>query len=137
MLDHIAPEADVIVGLGNGEPAPVVDAIEQGASGLHDVRLHQMLPLRDSRYIDGDGPGLRHVSWFLSPHDRDGLSPWRVRPRAQQLQRGPEPAARISTATAEVSTARWSTSCSLGPPGYRSWGDWSFARALRSQAQAT
>ena len=35
----------MIVGLGNGEPATVVDAIEQGASGLHVVRLHQMLSI--------------------------------------------------------------------------------------------
>jgi acyl-CoA hydrolase len=70
VLDHLPPGADAIVGLGNGEPVTVVDAIEDGAEALRDVRLHQMLPLRDRRYINGEVPNLRHVSWFLSPHDR-------------------------------------------------------------------
>ncbi len=29
-----------------------------------------MLPLRDRPYIEGQVPGLRHVSWFLSPHNK-------------------------------------------------------------------
>jgi acyl-CoA hydrolase len=69
-LDQLPPGADGIVGLGNGEPVTVIDAIEEGAEVLRDVRLHQMLPLRDRRYIDGEIANLRHVSWFLSPHDR-------------------------------------------------------------------
>jgi acyl-CoA hydrolase len=32
-----------------------------------------MLPLHRRRYIDGAFPGLRHVSWFLSPADRDAF----------------------------------------------------------------
>jgi acyl-CoA hydrolase len=32
-----------------------------------------MLPLRLRRYIDGAYPGLRHVSWFLSPASRDAF----------------------------------------------------------------
>ena len=73
VLDQLPPGADAIVGLGNGEPATVIDAIEAGAEQLRDVRLHQMLPLRDRRYINGEVPNLRHVSWFLSPHDRDAF----------------------------------------------------------------
>jgi acyl-CoA hydrolase len=69
-LGHIAVGSDVIVGLGNGEPKTVLDAIEAGAERLQEVRLHQMLPLRDRPYIEGEVPGLRHVSWFLSPHDK-------------------------------------------------------------------
>jgi acyl-CoA hydrolase len=70
VLGHIAVGGDVIVGLGNGEPKTVIDAIEAGAERLEEVRLHQMLPLRDRPYIEGQVPGLRHVSWFLSPHDK-------------------------------------------------------------------
>lgn len=78
-LGHIESGADLIVGLGNGEPVSVVDAIEDGfaAQGLRDVRMHQMLPLYPRRYMRGEVEGLRHVSWFLSGHDRqaynDGL----------------------------------------------------------------
>jgi acyl-CoA hydrolase len=70
VLDHVESGADLIVGLGNGAPSTVLDALEGDAADLNDVRLHQMFPLRDRAYIDGDVPGLRHVSWFLSPHDR-------------------------------------------------------------------
>jgi hypothetical protein len=70
VLDHIAVGGDVIVGLGNGEPKTVLDAIEAGSERLEEIRLHQILPLRDRPYIEGQVPGLRHVSWFLSPHDK-------------------------------------------------------------------
>jgi acyl-CoA hydrolase len=73
VLNHVPVSGDVIVGLGNGAPATVLDAIETGAGQLRDVRLHQMLPLRDRAYINGAVPGLRHVSWFLSPHDKDAF----------------------------------------------------------------
>ncbi len=37
------------------------------ADRLRDVRIHQMLPLRDRRIFHGEVPGLRHcVTWFLS-----------------------------------------------------------------------
>jgi acyl-CoA hydrolase len=72
VIGHILG-GDVIVGLGNGEPRTVVDAIEANAEHLEDVRLHQMLPLRDRPSINGEVPNLRHVSWFLSPHDKDAF----------------------------------------------------------------
>ncbi len=70
VLELIEPGAELIVGLGNGEPKTVLDAIEAGADRLEDVRMHQMLPLRDRPYIHGEIPGLRHVSWFLSEVDK-------------------------------------------------------------------
>jgi acyl-CoA hydrolase len=73
VLELLPPGADGIVALGNGEPKTVIDAIEDAADALSDVRLHQMLPLRDRRYINGELESLRHVSWFLSPHDRDAF----------------------------------------------------------------
>ncbi|MGI9557963.1 MAG: acetyl-CoA hydrolase/transferase family protein [Solirubrobacterales bacterium] len=74
VLDYLEPGSDVIVGLGNAAPESILDAIEGNAAGLEDLRLHQMLPLRDRDYISGNVPGLRHVSWFLSPHDRDAFN---------------------------------------------------------------
>jgi acyl-CoA hydrolase len=61
------------VGLGNAEPIAVLDAIEANAERLRGVRIHQMLPLRKRRYFEGADPGLRHVSWFLSPQDREAF----------------------------------------------------------------
>lgn len=73
VLGLLPARGDAIVGLGNGEPKTVIDAIEAGAERFEQLRLHQMLPLRDRPYIDAKVPGLRHVSWFLSPHDKDAF----------------------------------------------------------------
>lgn len=62
VLDLIPEDADLIVGVGNGEPVTVLDAIEAGAENLSNVRIHQMLPLRKRPHMCGDFPGLRHVS---------------------------------------------------------------------------
>ena len=73
VLSHLPADGDAIVGLGNGEPKTVIDAIEAGAAQLDNLRLHQMLPLRDRPYIEGEVDGMRHVSWFLSRHDKDAF----------------------------------------------------------------
>jgi acyl-CoA hydrolase len=73
VLEHIADGAHVVVGLANGEPVRILDTIEAHADRYRDVRLHQMIPLRTRRYIDGAFPGLRHVSWFLSPANRSAF----------------------------------------------------------------
>lgn len=73
VLEHIEPGADVVVGAANAEPVTILDAMEDGAERLQDVRLHRMLALRGRRYIDGEVMSLRHVSWFLSPHDKDSF----------------------------------------------------------------
>ena len=70
VLEHIAQGDDLITGMGNSEPATVLDAIEAHAERLSDVRIHQMFPFRERRYMHGHFPSLRHVSWFLSPADR-------------------------------------------------------------------
>jgi acyl-CoA hydrolase len=73
VLGHIAVGGDVIVGAANGEPKTLVDAIEANADWAEEVRLHQMLPFRDRDHFSGKVKGLRHVSWFLSPHDKDAF----------------------------------------------------------------
>jgi len=73
VLDQIEPGADLVIGVANAEPVTVLDAIEDGADRLEDVRVHRMFPLRDRRYIEGELPGIRHVSWFLSPHDKNAF----------------------------------------------------------------
>jgi acyl-CoA hydrolase len=73
VLDLIPEDADLIVGLGNGEPVTVLDAIEARAENLCNVRIHQMLPLRERPHMRGNFRGLRHVSWFLSPANREAF----------------------------------------------------------------
>jgi acyl-CoA hydrolase len=67
VLDHIGPNADLIVPLANGEPVTLLDAIEEAAEGLQGVRIHQMHALHDRAYLHGKfGDRLHHVSYFLS-----------------------------------------------------------------------
>ena len=73
VLEHIAQGDDLITGMGNSEPATVLDAIEAQAERLSGVRIHQMFPFRERRYMHGHFPGLRHVSWFLSPASREAF----------------------------------------------------------------
>jgi hypothetical protein len=62
VLDHIGEGDDLIVGMGNCEPVTVLDAIEALAERLSGVRIHQMFPFRERRYMHGDFAGLWHVS---------------------------------------------------------------------------
>jgi acyl-CoA hydrolase len=73
VIDHIEPRGELIIGVANAEPVTVLDAIEDSAERLEAVRIHRMLPVRGRRYFDGELPELRHVSWFLSPQDKDSF----------------------------------------------------------------
>ena len=67
VLDHLAPDGDVIVPLANGEPVSLLDAIEADAERFEGLRIHQMHVIHDRRYLHGGfGPRIRHVSYFLS-----------------------------------------------------------------------
>jgi acyl-CoA hydrolase len=67
LLDHIGPDADLIVPISNGEPVTLLDAVEQHADQLERVEVHQMHALRDRPMMYGAfGDRLRHVSYFLS-----------------------------------------------------------------------
>src|SRR5215210_5548668 len=73
VVGHITEGDDLITGMGNSEPATVLGALEAHAERLSRVRIHQMLPFRERRYMHSHFPGLRHVSWFLSPADREAF----------------------------------------------------------------
>src|SRR5215210_6256926 len=73
VLDLIREGDDLIVGMFNSEPLTVLDAIEANAERLSGVRIHQMFPFRERPYMHGAFPGLRHVSWFLSPANREAF----------------------------------------------------------------
>lgn len=73
VLDHVGSGSQIVVNSSNGEPATVLDALEAGGDRLDGVRLHQMLAARPRASIEGKVPGLRHVSWFLSPATREAF----------------------------------------------------------------
>jgi hypothetical protein len=53
VIEHIGEGDDLIVGMSNSEPLTVLDAIEAYAERLSGVRIHQMLPFKERRYIHG------------------------------------------------------------------------------------
>jgi acyl-CoA hydrolase len=73
VLEHIDEGADLIVGMFNSEPLTLLDALEANAERLSGARIHQMFPSRERDYMHGAFPGLRHVSWFLSPANREAF----------------------------------------------------------------
>src|SRR5918912_2344295 len=73
VLEHIGEGDDFIVSMLNSEPLTILDALEANAERLSGVRIHQMFPYRERRYMHGVFPGLRHVSWFLSPANREAF----------------------------------------------------------------
>ncbi|ART70782.1 propionyl-CoA--succinate CoA transferase [Mycobacterium dioxanotrophicus] len=71
VLEFVEPGSDIIMPNANGEPVKVVDALEDHAEELQNVRIHQMHALRERRYINGEfGDHLRYVSYFLAPPSR-------------------------------------------------------------------
>jgi acyl-CoA hydrolase len=67
ILDHLRPDADVIVPLANGEPVSVLDAIEAHPERFSGARIHQMHAVHDRPHMHGQfGDRIRHVSYFLS-----------------------------------------------------------------------
>ena len=67
VLDHLGPDADVIVPLANGEPVSVLDAIEANDDRFTSLRIHQMHVLHDRPSLHGAyGDRIRHRSYFLS-----------------------------------------------------------------------
>ena len=75
VLAHIAPGADVIVPLANGEPRTLIDVLDGHARDLTRVRVHQMHTLHDHPYLHGAyGDHLRHISYFLSSVTRSAFA---------------------------------------------------------------
>ncbi|MBW9234256.1 hypothetical protein JQK62_18695, partial [Leptospira santarosai] len=67
VINLIDKEADIIIPIANGEPIQLLDLLEEHASELSGVKIHQMLALHPRKYILGEMPGqLSHVSYFLS-----------------------------------------------------------------------
>ena len=72
VLDFIKEGDDLILPLANGEPAALLDVLEQNAERLKNVRIHQMHAMKERPYIRGEfGDRLRHVSYFLSAATRE------------------------------------------------------------------
>ncbi|MFS0576893.1 acetyl-CoA hydrolase/transferase C-terminal domain-containing protein [Sporosarcina sp. 179-K 3D1 HS] len=71
VIGLIDKEADVILPLAAGEPVLLLDILEKNYRKLDNVRVHQMLPIRQRDYMWGEMKNhLSHVSYFLSGVNR-------------------------------------------------------------------
>ncbi|MCG7334817.1 propionyl-CoA--succinate CoA transferase [Sporosarcina sp. ACRSM] len=67
IIDLIEEEADIILPIANGEPHKLLDILEENHTRLRNVKIHQLLALRERGYMLGETNGhLSHVSYFLS-----------------------------------------------------------------------
>lgn len=67
IIEFIPPNADIILPLTNGEPHKLLDILEENANDLVNVKVHQLLSLKQRPYMEGAFPDkLKHVSYFLS-----------------------------------------------------------------------
>ncbi|MFJ7934076.1 acetyl-CoA hydrolase/transferase family protein [Sporosarcina sp. NPDC096371] len=67
IISLIERQADIIIPIANGEPHRLLDILEENHLKLDNVKIHQMLALRERPYIFGEMKGhLSHVSYFLS-----------------------------------------------------------------------
>ncbi len=72
--EHIKSGDNVVSSMGAGEPTLLLDAITERKHELRDVRIHQMLPLAEPKYMQkGMERHFRHVSWFNSAISRPGV----------------------------------------------------------------
>ena len=74
VVDHARAHRNVVVPLAVGEPDSVMAALDAAGPNLDGVRVHQMHTLFDRPYLHGAYPGLRHVSYFLSPVTRSAFA---------------------------------------------------------------
>jgi acyl-CoA hydrolase len=71
VLKYVGPGANIVVPIGFGEPPTLIDTLEEHAAELDHVRIHQMDPFIERRYIRGEfGDHLRHISYYLGPGSR-------------------------------------------------------------------
>ena len=71
VLRFVGPHANILAPIAFGEPRTLVDTLEEHAAELDHVRIHQMDPFVQRRYIRGEfGDHLRHVSYYLGPGSR-------------------------------------------------------------------
>lgn len=60
----------IIVSMANGEPDYILNLIDEHPEAFTNLTIHQMLELKDCRYIQGEYPNIRYVSYFLSKYAR-------------------------------------------------------------------
>ncbi|TYO97354.1 acetyl-CoA hydrolase/transferase family protein [Desulfallas thermosapovorans] len=70
---------NVVLPLGCGEPPALLEAMARRHHELEDVKVHQMLPIREASYLKPEmNRSFRHVSWFTSGSNRQAVNEGRA-----------------------------------------------------------
>lgn len=70
ILSILAKYDHIIVSMGNGEPDYILNLIDENPHVFSNSTLHQILEMKDRRYIQGEHPNIRYVSYFLNGFSR-------------------------------------------------------------------
>lgn len=70
ILSLIPKDSDIIVPLGNGEPDFILTAIDENPHLFSSLKIHQMLELKDRKYMHGLHPQIQYISYFLNTFAR-------------------------------------------------------------------
>lgn len=74
-LGLIEKGADLIFPLTNGEPHHLLNILEENYTSLENVKVHQLLALRERAYMRGEMKGhFEHISYFLSGATRKAFA---------------------------------------------------------------
>ncbi|WP_047985520.1 acetyl-CoA hydrolase/transferase family protein [Ornithinibacillus californiensis] len=74
ILSILSNYKDIIVGMANGEPDTILNMIDEHPNAFSEVKIHQMLEMKSRRYIQGDFPSIRYVSYFMGAHSRKAFA---------------------------------------------------------------
>lgn len=70
ILSIIPDDSDLIIPLANGEPNYILTAIDNHPEQFSSLRIHQMLELRERKYLHKEYPHIRYISYFLGGYSR-------------------------------------------------------------------
>lgn len=63
----------IIVSMANGEPDYILNIIDEHPDAFTNLKIHQMLEMKNRKFIQGDFPNIRYVSYFLSKYARQAF----------------------------------------------------------------
>ncbi|WP_347490725.1 acetyl-CoA hydrolase/transferase C-terminal domain-containing protein [Desulfoscipio sp. XC116] len=70
---------NIVLAFGCGEPPALLEAMARRHHELEEVKVHQMLPIREANYLNPEmAKSFRHVSWFTSGPNRQAVNEGRA-----------------------------------------------------------
>ncbi|GGA93086.1 acetyl-CoA hydrolase/transferase family protein [Ornithinibacillus halotolerans] len=74
LLSILSNYEDIIVGMANGEPDCILSIIDENPTVFKTLSIHQLLEMKNRRYIQGEHPNIRYISYFMSKFARRAFS---------------------------------------------------------------